>query len=164
MGRAGSVGDELGSALIGAPLVRDLMRLCFLMERRFAPYPKWFGTAFRQLSCAAELTPHLTAALRARDWRRREQNLVAAYERVAAMHNASGLTDPLPRHARDFYGRPFRVIALHGFAAALAARIEDPRLRRLTERHTIGSLDQFSDSTDHLEDVALRPKLRRLYE
>src|ERR1043166_2983448 len=33
MGRAGIVGDEIGSALIGARLIRDLMRLCFLMEK-----------------------------------------------------------------------------------------------------------------------------------
>lgn len=164
MGRAGSVGDELGSALIGARLVRDLMRLCFLMERQFAPYPKWFGTAFQKLACAKELTPHLTAALAARDWRGREEHLAAAYERVAAMHNALGLTDPLPARVRDFFGRPFKVIALHGFAGALAARIEDPRVRHLVGRHTIGSLDQFSDSTDLLEDLTLRPALRRLYD
>ena len=30
MGRAGQVGDEIGSALIAARLVRDVMRLCFL--------------------------------------------------------------------------------------------------------------------------------------
>ena len=48
MGRAGMAGDELGSAIIGSRLVRDLMRLCFLMEKQYAPYPKWFGTAFAQ--------------------------------------------------------------------------------------------------------------------
>jgi hypothetical protein len=37
VGRAGFVGDELGSALIGSRLVHDLMRLCFLMERQYAP-------------------------------------------------------------------------------------------------------------------------------
>ena len=57
MGRAGSVGDEIGSAIIASRLVRDLMRLCFLMERQFAPYPKWFGKAFSLLNCADELTP-----------------------------------------------------------------------------------------------------------
>jgi hypothetical protein len=164
MGRAGSVGDELGSALIGARLVRDLMRLCFLMERQFAPYPKWFGTAFRRLACAEELTPDLSAALAARNWRERERHLAAAYERVAAMHNALGVTDPLPARVRDFFGRPFKVIALRGFAGALAARIEDPRLQRLRGRHIVGGLDQFSDSTDLLEDATLRPALRRLYE
>jgi hypothetical protein len=35
MGRAGYVGDELGAALIGSRLVRDMMRLCFLMERQY---------------------------------------------------------------------------------------------------------------------------------
>ena len=59
MGRAGMVGDEIGSAVIGARLVRDLMHLCFLMERKYAPYPKWFGTAFARLACEAELCPVL---------------------------------------------------------------------------------------------------------
>ena len=46
VGRCGDLGDELGSQVIAARLVRDLMRLCFLMERRYAPYSKWLGTAF----------------------------------------------------------------------------------------------------------------------
>jgi len=37
VGRCGQVGDELGSRIVGARLVRDLMRLCFLMERQYAP-------------------------------------------------------------------------------------------------------------------------------
>ncbi|MCA1850243.1 MAG: DUF4037 domain-containing protein, partial [Acidobacteria bacterium] len=46
VGRAGYVGDELGSTIIAARIVKNLMRLCFLMERKYAPYSKWFGTAF----------------------------------------------------------------------------------------------------------------------
>jgi len=34
---------------IWARLVRDAMMLCFLMERRYAPYIKWLGTAFAQI-------------------------------------------------------------------------------------------------------------------
>jgi len=164
MGRAGSVGDEVGSALIGARLVRDLMRLCFLMERSYAPYPKWFGTAFARLRCAPALTPHLGAALRAATWTEREAHLVAAYEAVAAMHAASGITDPLPTAARDFFGRPFRVIALHGYADAIAARITDERVRRIAERPRIGGIDQLSDSTDLLANTLWRAKVRALYE
>ena len=164
MGRAGVAGDEIGSALIGARLVRDLMRLCFLMERTYAPYPKWFGTAFSQLACAAELSPHLRAALSAGDWREREGHLVRAYERVAAMHNALGITEPLPTRVRDFFGRPFRVIELHGFARATLARIEDERVRRIAARRPIGGLDQFSDSTDLVSHASWRATLRRLYD
>ena len=164
MGRAGMVGDEVGSALIGSRLVRDLMRLCFLMERTYAPYAKWLGTAFKQLACAAELSPHLSAALSAREWRERERHLAAAYRIVAEMHNRLGMTDPLPTEPRDFFGRPFRVIALHGFAHALFSRIRDERVRRIASRPPIGSIDQFSDSTDILQHAVWRTTLRKLYE
>lgn len=164
MGRAGMVGDEIGSALIGARLVRDLMRLCFLMERVHAPYPKWLGTAFGRLACAAELSPHLRAALSAEDWRARESRLVPAYEAVARMHNALGITEPMPAEARGFFGRPFHVIALHGFDRAIVARIADERLRRLAQKPLIGSLDQFSDSTDLVSYTQWRPIIRHLYE
>ena len=91
MGRAGYVpGTKSAAALIGARLVRDVMRLCFLMERQYAPYPKWFGTAFKQLSRAASLAPVLQQALSAGSWQEREEHLCAAYEYLAAWHNELG--------------------------------------------------------------------------
>jgi hypothetical protein len=69
VGRTGEVDDELGSAVIAAALVRDLMRLCFLIERRYAPYAKWFGTAFAELTCASRLVPQFKEVLAARSWR-----------------------------------------------------------------------------------------------
>ncbi len=164
VGRAGMVGDEIGSALIGSRLVRDLMRLCFLMERTYAPYSKWFGTAFKQLSCAEALSPHLSAALAAHEWRERELHLVAAYRLVAETHNKLGVTEPLPTEPRDFFGRPFRVIALYGFAGALFAQVADERVRRIAARHPIGGIDIFSDSTDLVSHAAWRATLRKLYE
>jgi hypothetical protein len=164
MGRAGMVGDEIGSALIGARLVRDLMRLCFLMERTYAPYPKWFGTAFDRLDCAPELSPHLRAALKADTWRERQQHLASAYRIVASKHNALRLTDPLPTEPRDFFGRPFLVIDLHGYAAATLALVKDDRVRRIAARRPIGGVDLFSDSTDLLQYSSWRETLRKLYE
>src|SRR5947207_2349886 len=83
MGRAGMVDDEIGSAIIGSRLVRDVMRLCFLMEKQYAPYAKWFGKAFTQLKCAADLSPILRRVLQAEAWQEREKHLAAAYEYVA---------------------------------------------------------------------------------
>ncbi len=40
MGRSGNLGDDLGSRLIAHQIVLDLMRLCFLMEKQYAPYPE----------------------------------------------------------------------------------------------------------------------------
>jgi hypothetical protein len=164
MGRAGAVGDELGSALIGARLVRDVMRLCFLMERSYAPYPKWFGTAFKQLARAETLGPILRGALQAETWQQREMYLVQAYETLAAGHNTLGLTEPLPERAVPFFGRPFQVIALQGFAAALLRQIRDPRVKEIAERPLIGSLDLISDNTDLVSNPYWRPQVRQLYQ
>lgn len=163
MGRAGLVGDELGSALLGARLARDVMRLCFLMEKVYAPYPKWFGTAFKGLDCAPQFLVPLRSALAAPTWQARERHLVVVYEALARLHNRLQLTDPLPETTCSFHGRPFQVIAFHGFAGALLACIQDPEVRAITTRPIIGNIDLISDNTDLLESVAFRPKLRSLY-
>jgi hypothetical protein len=164
MGRAGLAGDEIGSALLGSRLVRDIMRLCFLMERRYAPYPKWFGTGFKRLRCGPALYPVLQAALAATTWQAREAHLVKAYETIAAMHNALRLTEPFPEQATSFFGRPFQVIAFHGFAEALLKQIEDPEVKRIAKHTLIGSLDLFSDNTDLVSDPRWRPWVRQLYQ
>lgn len=164
MGRAGQVGDELGAALIGARLVRDVMRLCFLMERSYAPYAKWFGTAFLRLRSGVELYPVLQRVLAAGTWQEREQHLSIAYEHVARMHNRLHLTRPLPERTRQFFGRPFQVIALHGYADALCAQIQDPQVRALASGRRIGSVDLFSDNVDLVANSHFRPTLRKLYE
>ena len=125
MGRAGLVGDELGSALIASRLVRDLMRLCFLMERQYAPYAKWFGKAFSQLDSAAHLTDALLAVQRAHTWQERDRWLGESYscrgrpsQSAGAHRNDAGkdkslLRAALPRH---------RVVRLCRCAAALDQR------------------------------------------
>jgi hypothetical protein len=165
MGRAGMVDDEIGSAIIGARLVRDAMRLCFLMEKQYAPYAKWFGKAFHRLKCAGDLSPVLRRVLLAETWQEREKHLATTYEYIAEMHNQLGITEALPARATNFFGRPFQVIhAGGGFADAIRARITDPVVKRIADRKLIGSIDQFSDSTDIVSDPQWRMTLRRLYE
>ncbi|MEV6931724.1 DUF4037 domain-containing protein [Dactylosporangium sp. NPDC051485] len=147
VGRCGEVGDELGSAVVAARLVRDLMRLCLLLHRTYPPYSKWLGTAFARLPVAAQLTPALTAALTADNWHDREAALVIAYEAVAALHNNLGLTAPVDPRVRSYHNRPFRVLHAERFAQALLAGIDDPVLRALP---VTGAIDQFVDSTDAL--------------
>jgi hypothetical protein len=163
MPRAGFAGDELGSAIIGARLVRDSMSLCFLMERQYAPYPKWFGSAFRQLSCAADLYPTLWRALQATTWQAREGALGEVYETLARWHNRLGITEPLPETVSPFYSRPFQVIHADRFAGAIRERITDPDVQQIAERGLLGSIDQFSDSTDLRSNSGWRPRLNKLY-
>jgi hypothetical protein len=150
VGRCGEVGDELGSAVVAARLVRDLMRLVLLMDRRYPPYSKWLGSAFARTGAAGELTPHLAAALAAADWRVRERHLVAAYERVATLHNDLALTEPVDPATQPYHGRPFQVLHADRFTAALRRAVQDPGIRALP---LTGAVDQFVDSTDALGEA-----------
>lgn len=161
MGRCGQVGDELGSRLVAARLVRDLMRLCFLMERQYAPYIKWFGTAFAQLRCAAELGALLHQTLAAADWQAREQALTAAYELVARLHNDLGITASLSTQVSSYYNRPFLVIHGDTFAEAIRTRITNEEVRALPMY--LGALDQFIDSTDALSHALRFNQFKSLY-
>ena len=162
MGRCGQLGDELGSRLVAARLVRDLMRLCFLMERQYAPYIKWLGTAFQDLECAGRLTPILTRILAAGTWEERQEYLVRAYECAAGLHNALGITAAQDPKVRPFYGRPFLVSAADRFVTAIRAAIADPEILALPEH--LGAFEQFIDSTDALSNPQVFDRIKELYQ
>jgi hypothetical protein len=164
MGRAGYSGDELGSAVIGARLVRDIMRLCFLMERQYPPYAKWLGTAFAALESGKLLVPLLTEAMHARSWRRREVLLCQSYEKLAELHNRLELTEYIAPRTSKFFNRPFRRIDGFRFTLALMRKIEDTAVKNFSQRSPIGNIDLFSDNSDMLEDPLFLPVLKKLYE
>ena len=160
VGRTAEVGDDLGSRVLAARLARDVMLLCFRLERAYAPYPKWFGTAFAHLDAAPEVGPALTRALHAERADEREAALVDAYEAVARRHNALGVTEAVDPTARPFHARPFRVLDAARFADACRAGVTDPQLRELP---TIGGVDQWSDNTDLRQTPAVLRRARALY-
>jgi hypothetical protein len=161
VGRCGYAGDELGSILIAARQVKNLMKLCFLMERRYAPYSKWFGTAFQQLDCAKELHPVLMQVLQAPEWKPRQEFLAQAYEIVARMHNALGITIPLREKASPYYGRPYLVMGDDRYAAELRKSITGEEVKSL--KYDLGSVNQWVDSDDKLNNLDLCKQLQKLY-
>jgi hypothetical protein len=163
MARAGFVGDELGSAIMGSRLVRDIMSLSFLMEQRYAPYPKWFGSAFQRLRCAGRLWPVLWRVQRSTTWQERETALVEACTLLAQMHNALGITAHLSATVSLFHTRPFRVFDSRVYIEALLEQISDPEVLGVTGRRLIGNIDQWSDNTDLREAASWRSRLRTLY-
>jgi hypothetical protein len=100
VGRTAEAGDELGSRLVIGRIVRDVMRLCFLLERRYVPYAK-------------------VARNRLRPPRR---CMVVAYEALAARFNALELVPPVEASVRPYYGRPFRVLMADRFADPASVR------------------------------------------
>jgi hypothetical protein len=148
VGRAGAGGDDLGSRIVAARLARDVMRMAFLIEGRFAPYPKWLGKAFAALPCASVLIPALDRALAAADWGLREAALADAYLTLARLHLERELGGEFAPALGPYFTRPFTVINADDIADAVQAQIADPVLRALP---TIGSLDQITDATPVIE-------------
>jgi hypothetical protein len=135
-----------------------------LMERQYAPYPKWFGTAFARLSCAPTLTPIFERIFQADGWQDRGLQLAEACNVVAEMHNALNITAPLPTTASPFFGRPFLVIHGGAFVDAIKPQITDEQVKRIAAMTLVGAIDQFADSTDLLSYPDLRAKIKHLYD
>jgi hypothetical protein len=146
-GRCLQVADDLGATLVAARLIRDLVRLCLLMERRYPPYSKWIGMAFGRLDCAGSLGPIFASAVRAGDADDLQHHMAAAYEGVAARHNELGITEQIDARTRPFWNRGYPVILADRFVAAIRQEISTAPLRDLP---LVGSVDQFVDSTDVL--------------
>jgi hypothetical protein len=158
--RTAEVGDDSGSAVTAARLVRDVMRLALLLDRRYAPYQKWLGTAFAGGGHDDRLPHHLRAAVHARDRFAREAALAQAYEDVARRHNGAGLTPRLDPSTREYHDRPARVLLADRFTQAMLDTVTDPALRALP---LIGGIDQVVDSADVLEAPGVHRQLASLY-
>lgn len=161
VGRCGYVGDEIGSMIIAARQVKNLMRLCFLMERKYAPYSKWFGTGFSHLNCATELSLIFEEVLRARGWNERQISLARCYEAVACMHNALEVTPLLEVKLSQYGGRPYLVISDEIYAEELRKVITSKEVQNI--KHGLGSVNQFIDSNSQLNNLFLCKKLKELY-
>jgi hypothetical protein len=161
VGRAAEVGDELGSRVVAARLVRDVVRMCFLQERRYTPYSKWLGSAFRELDASADLGAPLLDLLAATEYDERERLLVDVMRSLAVRHNELGMTEPVDEGVHFFHDRPYRVLGSARFVEACLEPVSDPWLRSLP---LTGAIDQFVDSTDVLSEARVFPHTASLLD
>ena len=161
VGRCGDVGDELGSMVIGARQIKNLMRLCFLLERKYVPYSKWFGTAFSKLECAPTLAPIFREALLSLKWKERERPLSQAYSVIARKHNALQITRPIPEDVSNYFKRPYLILDAPDLVGDLIESVTDEEVKAI--KHKLGSVNQFVDSTNQLSDISLVDRLKAIY-
>jgi hypothetical protein len=147
---------------VAARLINDAMRLCFLMEKQYPPYYKWYGTAFARLQCAKMLTPMFQAVFESQNWKIREQHLSEVYLHLAQMHNNLGITEYIEPEISPFYSRPYLVPHSERFVDALRRQIQSPEIRQIS--HDIGGINQFVDSTDALNNEKLRNTVSAIYQ
>ncbi len=161
MARCGDVGDELGSRIVATRLIVELMNLCFLMERRYRPYNKWFGTAFKQLYISEQLSPVLSKVLDAQNWRAREAQLSEAYAILGEAHNKLKITEFIEPTVSKFFNRPYLVPHAGRYVEALHDCIHESTVKALPAH--VGALFQYADSTDVQSNVSLCRKYANIY-
>lgn len=163
MPRAGYAGSELGSAIIASRLVRDIMNLCFLLEKQYAPYAKWFGAGFNRLKCSGELEPLLMAVQTATAWQDRQDAMVKCYNIVTERLVAElGLEGKVPANSVSFHDRPFLIMPAEQLVQAILALIQDPTVLGISRKTMMGAISQWTDNTD-MEAVA-KEHILRFYE
>lgn len=143
VGRAGEAGDDLGSRIIAARLLRDVLRLVFLIERAYAPYAKWLGTAFRRLPSAGRFAGPAEQVLGAATWREREAALAECCRLAAELQRERTVPGAVPPVVGGYFDRPFTVINADALAAGIRAEIADPDLKA---RPLTGAADQIADN------------------
>jgi len=149
VGRAGQVGDDLGSRVVASRLVHDVMRMAFLLSRRYAPYSKWFGSGFARLPLVDALSPILRQVLVAEHWQVRGEALASAYLVLARRQQADGVGGKVEPVVGPYYERPFTTINADDLVAATLTGVKDPSIRFLP---VVGSIDHVSDLTPVLEN------------
>ena len=159
--RAGDAGDDIGSRLICARMAERLMRLCFLYQGVYAPYSKWFGTAFGKLDIDPAIGQSIRDALAADTVTLREEKLLQAMVLTAQMHNDSGLAAPVPVKVQDYYGRAIKVIFAEQWAESAMAELAGTELEMLP---SIGSFSQLSGISDFSDDPGNYPKIADFYK
>jgi hypothetical protein len=180
VGRTNQVGDELGSRVITARLVERIIHLCFLMEKRYAPYSKWLGVAFMQLNCFEGIHLLLKDLLDAKAFSERDELFAKVYLRLVKMHNLLKITEPLEEKTRTYSAwhalregidnlaldderntRPFQVVFAERIRQALWQEIQDPEL--LSIGNAYGSVNQFLvESSDALQCTTFCHHFRNL--
>lgn len=159
--RCADVGDEMGSILVCGRIAERLMRLCFLYCRQYAPYSKWFGTAFSRLPVDDKIKNTIRAALTAPDIITREQNLVRAQKLVADLHDSLRITEPVNAEIQSYFGRDILVIYADRIAEAVSEKLTGTELAALP---LIGTLSEVANFTVLSDDPSCRLRVRKLYE
>ncbi len=157
--RAWMTGQDIGFAVIASRLVKDIMQLGFLLERKYMPFAKWLQKSFEQLNCSKTLLPYLNKITSSPDPESRQQSLCKAFEILASLHNDLSVTKPLKTECTNWHNRPFK--AIHGgqIAETIAENIDDTEMQPIIKKGLIGNIDQISDNTEILENTTSRRAL-----
>ena len=160
MRRCYDVADRIGSSLVCGRIIDRLMRLVFLYGKQYAPFSKWFGTAFMQLPVSENIKQAISEVITTTNIDEREQHLVKAQLLVAELHNSSGITEPVEVHIESYYNRQIKVIFADKIVHAVLLKLAGTAFEKYP---LIGTLSQVPNFTNAFDDPQRRASIKALY-
>ena len=159
--RCASRGDDLGSRLCCARIGEGLIRLCFLYCKVYAPYSKWFGTAFRQLPVWESIPKAIETALSTGDMLEREHAIALAQKLVCDFQDRLGLMEPVKAELQPYFGRDIQVIFADSIAQRWADRLKGTQLEGLP---LVGSFSMQPNLVCLYEDAGQQKRRTEFYK
>ena len=152
--------DEIGSRMVCARIAERLMRLCFLYKNNYAPYSKWFGTAFNNLDINCDIKKAILSALKADNIADRESLIVKAQSLVIETHNSFNITAPFSSEPQSYFGRDIQVLYVDRLAGLIRENIKDGKLKACP---LFGTLSQIGNFVELSDNPAYADNISRLY-
>lgn len=160
VGRIGGKGDDLGSRIEASRLIRYIMELAFILEKKYIPYEKWFGIAFKKLALARTLEPILLDILKEIDWQQREKLLCDAYLKLIEKQFELNLIPRIEIKPIQFFNRPQLVMPLQEVIEEIKKGIK----KSFNEvSYFLGTINQFIDISNNL-NIQLCRRAKLFYE
>ncbi|MFX1389553.1 MAG: DUF4037 domain-containing protein [Promethearchaeota archaeon] len=160
VGRTGGIGDDLGSRIEASRLVKYIIEMAFILEKKYIPYEKWFTVAFKRLNLANSLEPIILDILKESKWQQREKLLCDAYLELIKKQIDLNLIPNIDIKPIQFYNRPQIIVPVQKVVTEIIAKIKQP-LNDIA--HKVGSVNQFIDISNNI-DINLLRKARCFYE
>lgn len=159
--RCGSRGDDIGSRICCTRIAERLMRLCFLYCKEYAPYSKWFGTAFQQLPVWDSIKQAIANAVAASDLLEREHQIALAQKLVCDFQDSLHIAPPVNAKIQSYFGRDIQVIFCDRVCALWSQRLKGSELEGLP---LIGNFSGVGNFVCLYEEPGEQKRMIRFYK
>ncbi len=157
LGRYRDLGDDLGFRIMLAKLVKDVMRLHYLIKRTYFPYNKWFTSYYSRIGDAKLLLESLMES----DIKKAEEKFFENLKRVADDFNGLRISGKIKPSIGNFHTRPYKVINADDYAGALKRKLKGTDFEGISLH---GTIDQWADSVVMNESYKSAKKLQASFE
>lgn len=109
IGRAVENEDYIGLKLITARITKYLLKICFVLNRKYVPYSKWFTLVFKSLGLV-DVESRIKDLLSENCPEEVENKLSELYLLIIAIHNRDADLPKINNKITNYHGRQYKVI------------------------------------------------------